>query len=63
MTIREPTVGESLADFTQVGETWYLIDSECPECGEAVTSNGTVHQCMGHYEQTDYECTWWGIID
>lgn len=63
MPTREPDPSETLAEFTWKGDTWYEIDDMCPECGNALYSNGTVHKCSGLYELTDHDCTWWELLE
>jgi hypothetical protein len=39
-------------DYVRVGETWRLVDRDCPDCGsESVATQGTIHDC--------YDCAWW----
>jgi len=47
-----------LSDYTQKGDTFWMIEKECPECGGALSSNGTVYTCI-----TTDDCGWWALIE
>lgn len=41
----------SRADHIWDGDTWWMVNSDCPECGAPVASNGNIHDCKN--------CEWW----
>jgi len=48
----ESSVGKERSDFVWKGDTWWVAELPCPDCGGRLSSNGRIYDCP--------DCDWWG---
>lgn len=42
---------DDIEQYTWQGDTWFVVDGECPECKNSLTGNGKIKSCPN--------CNWW----